>query len=258
VAYVIFDFLEIPKRNAKPRSQGITMILDQGLGYHSAKELMMAKEWIDIIKLGWGTPLVYPERFLKKKIKIYINNDIEVTNGGTFLELAYNQRKVDDFLKKMKEIGLTSIEVSNGIMDINHKNKAKLIKKAKDYGFKVYSEVGKKDPELDRKLSLEERIIEAKNDLKAGAFRVIMESRASGKLGIYNESYKVKEAFARKLVKELGLENLIFEAPQKSQQVWLILNFGKEVNLGNIKTDDVIPLETLRRGVRGDTFGKIS
>jgi phosphosulfolactate synthase len=218
---------------------------------------MMASNWIDIIKLGWGTPLVCPENFIKKKINVYKENKIEICTGGTFLEISYKQEKVDAFLKKMKELGFTAIEVSNGKLDIDKKNKANLIQNAKDFDFRVFSEIGKKDPIRDRELSLSERILEAKSDLRAGAEKVILEARSSGRLGIYDQSCNVRENFAKTLVKGIGLKNIIFEAPKKNQQVWLILNFGSNINIGNIKPESVISLETLRRGIRGDTFGKL-
>lgn len=242
----------------KTREQGITMVLDKGLSCATAENLMVANEWIDVIKLGWGTPLVFPEKSLKRKIKIYRENGIEVCNGGTLLEFAYKQGKINEFLNEGKEIGLTSIEVSSGKVNMSPREKAKIIEEALNHGFQVYSEVGKKDPRLDRRLSLKKRIMEAKNDLKAGARKVIIEARESGKLGIYDQSGNVKEVFAKRLAGQLGLENLIFEAPKKSQQVWLILTFGSEVNLGNIMPEDVFSLETLRRGIRGDTFDRIS
>lgn len=253
-----FNFLEIPQRTPKPRQQGITMVLDKGLGYGSAKDLMIGREWIDIVKLGWGTPLFFLESFLRRKIRLYERNGIEVSNGGTLLELAYTQDRIDVFFEKAKELGLTIVEVSNGKADISIGEKAELIKKAVSCGFKVYSEIGKKDPQADEALSLERRVEEARNDLKAGASKVILEARESGRIGIYDRLGNVKEDFVRSLVRETGLRNVIFEAPEKNQQVWLILNFGNEVNLGNIKPADVISLETLRRGIRGDTFGKIS
>ncbi len=254
---MVFKFLNIPKREKKPRNNGLTSVLDHGFGLQKAKDLINTHEWIDIIKLGWGTPIICSEDFLKKKINLYIDNEIEVCNGGTLMEIAYSQNKVEEFLEKMNELGFTSIEVSNGKLDIDCEQKGGLIKKAKSYGFKVYSEVGKKDPNLDRKLCLEDRVMEARSDLNAGATKVIMEARSSGKLGVFNENCTIREEFAREIVKGIGLENIIFEAPQKNQQVWLILNFGPSVNFGNIKPDDVIPLETLRKGIRGDTFGKI-
>lgn len=253
-----FTFLEFPERERKRREQGITMVLDKGLSCTYAENLMVANEWIDVMKLGWGTPLFFPEKALIRKIKIYRENGIEVSNGGTLLEFAYKQGKIDEFLREAKKIGLTSIEVSSGKVDIPLEEKRRIIKEAINRDFQVYSEVGKKDPTLDRKLSLKERVKEAKSDLKAGARKVILEARESGKLGIYDQSCNVKEEFARKLAWELGLKNVIFEAPKKNQQVWLVLNFGPEVNLGNIMPEDVISLETLRRGIRGDTFGRIS
>ncbi|MEJ2279485.1 MAG: phosphosulfolactate synthase, partial [Candidatus Lokiarchaeota archaeon] len=191
------------------------------------------------------------------KINLYKSHQIEVCNGGTLFEISYSQGKINEFFIKMKELGLSSVEISDGKIDIDSNEKGRIIEKAKNFGFKVYSEIGKKDPELDMKLNCKQRISHALNDLKVGARKVIMESRASGKLGIYDENCQVKENFVKKLVDGIGLDNIIFEAPRKNQQLWLILNFGSEVNLGNIKVKDVIPLETLRKGVRGDTFGKI-
>ena len=252
-----FNFVEIPKRTQKPREQGITMVLDKGLGCESAKNLIVGREWIDIIKLGWGTPLIFPESSLRRKIRLYKRNGIEVSTGGTLLEIVYTQGKIDEFFEKVKQLELTTIEVSNGKADISIEEKAELIKKAISYGFKVYSEVGKKDPKADEELSLEKRVEEAKNDLNAGATKVILEARESGRIGIYDKSGNIKEDFVKSLVRKIGLRNIIFEAPEKKQQVWLILNFGIKVNLGNIKPADVFSLETLRRGIRGDTFGKI-
>ncbi len=133
-----------------------------------------------------------------------------------------------------------------------------LIKEAKELGFEVFSEIGRKDPLKDAKLTLEDRIEEAQYDMAAGACKIIIEAREGGKgLGIYDDKGSVKEEMVESLVSEIGVENIIFEAPDKSQQVHLILNLGINVNLGNIRPDDVIPLETLRRGLRGDTLGKL-
>ncbi len=253
----MYSFLDIPYRDKKPREKGITMVLDKGYGLKQANDLMIAENWFDIVKLGWCTPLIFPENILKNKIKLYIENNIEVCTGGTFLEFAYNQNKFLDFLNLVKKIGFTSVEVSNGIINLDLETKAEIIKTLTNNNLKVYSEVGKKNPELDNKFNLEQRIIEAKNDLKNGAYKVIIEGRASGTLGIYDKNGSVKENMAHGLVDGLGLNNIIFEAPKKKQQVWLILNYGPDVNLGNINPNDVISLETLRKGLRGDTFGKI-
>lgn len=252
-----FPFLNLPERDIKKRKQGITMVLDKGLSCANAESLMDANEWIDVVKLGWGTSLIFPEKSLRRKIRIFRENGIDVSNGGTLLEFAYKQGKIDKFLDEAKKIGFTIIEVSTGKINIPYKEKTKIIEEALKQGFEVYSEIGKKDPTLDRKLSLKERVKEARKDLKAGVKKVIIEARESGKLGIYDQSCNVKEELAKKLVSELGLKNLIFEAPMKNQQAWLILNFGPNVNLGNIAPEDVFSLETLRRGIRGDTFGRI-
>ena len=164
----------------------------------------------------------------------------------------------EDPLEYCKQIGLDLIEVSNGVMPMTSEEKANIIRSANAMGFYVISEVGRKDPAEDRKLSLKDRILEARNDLEAGARHVIIEARESGKsLGVYDDKGGLKEDMARALAEEIGIEKIMFEAPDKNQQVHLILLFGSDVNLGNIRPEGVIPLETLRRGIRGDTFGKL-
>jgi phosphosulfolactate synthase len=252
-----FEFMDVLKRAEKPRENGLTMVLDKGLGYNAVQDLMEVADYIDIIKLGWGIPMLYPENTIRRKIKRYKENDIWVSNGGTIFEIAYSQRRTDAFLRYAKEIGMDSIEISDGSIDISREERTRIIEEAKDE-FKVFTEVGKKEPEKDAVLSIEKRIEEAKMDLEAGASYVIMEARESGRgIGIYDEVGRVKEGMTKALVEGIGLQNIIFETPEKSQQVYLILNLSSNVNLGNIKPDDVIPLETLRRGLRGDTLGKL-
>jgi len=253
-----FDIIEIIERAEKPRTKGLTMVLDKGLGIYRVQDLILDAPYIDIIKLGWATPRLFCEDIIRKKIELYRKHDIVVGNGGTLLEIAHQQGKIKQFLDYCQEIGLELIEVSNGIIPISTDEKADIIRRANSMGFYVISEVGKKDPAEDRKLSLKDRITEAQSDLDAGAHYVIIEARESGKdLGVYDDKGGLKEDMAKKLVKEIGIENIMFEAPEKSQQAGLILLFGSDVNLGNIKSEDVIPLETLRRGIRGDTCGKL-
>jgi len=253
-----FGFVDVITRTEKTRKKGLTMVLDKGLGPNQAQDLMQAAPYIDIIKLGWGTPRLSPEDVIRRKIKLYRNHNIKVGNGGTLLEIVYQQGKTELFLDYCRQMGLDLIEVSNGVMPISTEEKANIIRSANAAGFSVISEVGKKDPAEDRKLSLQDRIIEARSDLEAGARHVIIEARESGKsLGVYDDKGGLKEDMARTLVEEIGIEKIIFEAPDKNQQVNLILLFGSDVNLGNIRPEDVIPLETLRRGIRGDTFGKL-
>ena len=254
-----FEMITIPFREEKPRTKGLTTLLDRGLGYHAALDLVeQAADYIDLIKLGWGTSRLISEEAVRKKIALYKDNQIKVSNGGTILEIAYLQGKATQFFLAAREIGIDSIEVSNGVVSISREHKQKLINEACELGFEVFSEIGKKDPREDSEISLQERIEEAKRDMAAGASKVVIEAREGGKgIGIYDERGGVKEEMVASLVSEIGVDNIIFEAPDKSQQVYLILHLGASVNLGNIRTDDAIPLETLRRGLRGDTLGKL-
>ena len=254
-----FEMIGIIQRESKPRKTGLTMVLDRGMGFHAAEDLMeYASEYIDIIKLGWGTHRLCSEKVIRRKIELYRDNNIQVSNGGSLFELAYIQNKVSEFFLYAREIGLTAIEVSDGSIQLSRRDRSEVIRKGRDMGFVIYSEVGKKSPEEDAMLSIDYRIREARSDLEAGATRVIMEARESGKgIGVYDRTGRVKEAMVKRLAEAIGVENIIFEAPKKSQQVHLILNLTPMVNLGNIKPEDVIPLETLRRGLRGDTLGKL-
>ena len=253
-----FEIIEILSRSEKPRAKGLTMVLDKGLGLYQAKDLMEAASYIDIIKLGWGTPRLFSEKLIRKKIDLYKKNNIAVGNGGTFFEIAFQQGKTEAFYKYARDIGFNLIEISNGVISLNAEQKAEAIKCARKKGFTVISEVGKKEPLEDSRLSLQDRVAEALSDLRAGASHVIIEAREAGKsLGIYDDRGGVKEDLAQSLVREIGCDRIMFEAPEKSQQAYLVLHFGPDVNLGNIRPDDVIPLETLRRGIRGDTFGRL-
>ena len=253
-----FEFIKIPVRSEKPRTKGLTMVLDKGLGLHQVEDLMEAAPYIDIIKLGWGTSRLFSEKTIRAKVELYKKHNIYVGNGGTFFEIAHTQGKTEQFFNYCREIGFNLIEISNGSISLSSQTKSEAIRLAASLGFRVISEVGKKEPREDDKLTVEERIAEAQSDLQAGASQVIIEAREGGKsLGIYDDKGSVKEDMAQMLVKAIGVENIMFEAPEKSQQAYLILHFGTDVNLGNIRTDDVIPLETLRCGIRGDTFGRV-
>ena len=253
-----FEIIDLLARSEKPRSKGLTMVLDKGLGLYQAEDLMEAAPYIDIIKLGWGTPRLFSEKFIRNKVSLYKKHDIAVCNGGTFFEIAYQQNKTEAFYNYARDIGFNLIEISNGVISLSAEQKAEAIRCAREKGFTAISEVGKKEPLEDNKLSLQDRIAEARSDLSAGASRVIIEAREAGKsLGIYDDTGGVKEDIAQSLEREIGSEKIMFEAPEKSQQTYLVLHFGPDVNLGNIRPDDVIPLETLRRGIRGDTFGKL-
>jgi phosphosulfolactate synthase len=253
-----FELIKIPVRSEKPRTRGLTMVLDKGLGLHQAEDLMETAPYIDIVKLGWGTSRLFSEKTIRTKVSLYKKHNIYVGTGGTFFEIAHTQKKAEQFFDYCRELGFNLIEISNGSISLSPQAKSESISLARTMGFMVISEVGKKEPLEDDKLTIEERITEAQSDLHAGASQVIIEAREGGKsLGIYDDRGSVKEDMAQMLVKAIGVENIMFEAPEKSQQTYLILHFGTDVNLGNIRTDDVIPLETLRCGIRGDTFGKV-
>jgi phosphosulfolactate synthase len=254
-----FAMITIPPREEKPRSRGITSVLDKGLGSYAALDLVeQAAEYIDLVKLGWGTARLIAEETVKKKIALFTGNAISVCNGGTFLEIAHQQGKTGEFFESARRIGLNVIEVSNGVVPMGGEAKQKLIAQARSMGFEVVSEIGRKDPREDARLSIEERVEEAKSDMEAGASKIIIEAREGGKgLGIFDDRGDVKEDMVASLVEAIGPDNIIFEAPEKNQQTYLILKLGSMVNLGNIRPDDVIPLETLRRGLRGDTLGKV-
>jgi len=253
-----FDFLDTIDRTKKPRDKGITMVLDKGLGQNTAKDLMEFADYIDVIKLGWGTPRFCSEDKIKEKIKLYTDNGVLVSNGGTLFEIAYSSKKFDQFLNYAKKLGFTLLEIASGITAISRSDKEMYIKKAKDFGFEIFTEIGKKNPAEDTQLTIKQRIEEAKKDLEIGVSKIIIEGREGGKgIGVFDQNGNVKESMVNELVQGIGLENIIFEAPLKNQQVYFILNFGSDVNLGNIQSEDVLALETLRRGYRGDTFGKL-
>jgi len=238
----------------KPRSDGITMVIDTGLGLNAAKDLVQtASEYIDIIKLAFGTSRLIQENIVKKKIKLYNEYEIDVMPGGTFLEVAFAQGKLIDYLTEAKKLGFTAIEVSDGTISISDEDRSKIIKEAYNQGFKVLAEVGKKMKEED--LTGEEIAEGIKRDLELGVFKVIIESREAGKgIGFYDESGGIIEQKLEVAIKGIDVKNILFEAPHKNQQVYFIKRFGPNVNLGNIQPNEVIPLEALRQGLRADTL----
>jgi len=251
------NVIKIPagKRSSKPRTAGLTMVIDKGLGLHRLKDLIqVAGEYIDIIKLTFGTSAFYDEDFLREKNSLITSADIDVMPGGTFFEVAIWQRAVDAYLERAKQLGFSAIEVSDGTIDIALKARKKIIKKCLDKGFKVITEVGKKDPKEILPISLVHELI--REDLKSGAFKVIVEAREAGRgVGIFDQLGKIKEEEVDHIVAGVDDVNyLLWEAPLKNQQQALILRFGLNVNLGNIPPDEVLALEALRQGLRGDTL----
>jgi len=253
-----FNFL-LKEREEKPRQKGITMVLDKGLGLETAESLMnISGDYVDYLKFGWGTSIVHEQDIIKDKVAMYKSHNITPYTGGTLFELAYMNDKLEEFFQEAHDLGFEAIEVSDGSTTISHDKKLECIESAKKDGFEVLSEVGKKDPGLDKELSLDERIEYMQNELEAGSSLIIVEAREGGKnIGIYDNAGNAKEDEIDYILDNFDGNKILWEAPNKDQQVFFILKLGNDVNLGNVSTDDITSLETLRRGLRGDTVGKI-
>ena len=253
-----FNFL-LKEREEKPRQKGITMVLDKGLGLETAESLMnISGDYVDYLKFGWGRSIVHEQDIIKDKVAMYKSHNITPYTGGTLFELAYMNDKLEEFFQEAHDLGFEAIEVSDGSTTISHDKKLECIESAKKDGFEVLSEVGKKDPGLDKELSLDERIEYMQNELGAGSSLIIVEAREGGKnIGIYDKAGNAKEDEIDYILDNFDGNKILWEAPNKDQQVFFILKLGNDVNLGNVSTDDITSLETLRRGLRGDTVGKI-
>lgn len=250
----VFDF-PLPGRIQKPRNVGLTMVIDKGLGLAETKDLMdLAADYVDILKLTFGTSAFYDADLLKAKIKLVKSYGVDVFPGGTFLEIAILQGKVDTYLERAVELGFCGVEVSDGTISMSRKTRNEVIRKAQRAGLKVVSEVGKKDSRDGVAIcDLKEQVAQ---DIEAGVMKVIVEGRESGRgVGIYDHSGAIiQEALDEMAESENLVDMLLWEAPLKNQQSDLILRFGPNVNLGNILPSDVLALEALRVGLRGDTL----
>jgi len=245
------DFLTLPKRSSKPRETGITHVLDKGMGVEQIRDLFaICGEYVDIVKLGWGTGYVTPN--LKEKIAVYHELGIPVCFGGTLLEVALRQNKLDEYIRAVKEFGMEYIEVSDGTIAMAEADKLALLKRLTKEFAKVLSEVGSKDEQIV--IAPFKWVDSIKRELDAGAWKVITEGRESGTVGVYQPGGEVKEGLIDEIVSAVSPERLLIEAPIKKQQAWFIKQFGQNVNLGNIPPEEVISVETLRVGVRGDTL----
>jgi len=242
-------------RSVKPRTTGITMVIDKGLGLARLQDLLdTAGDYIDIIKLTFGTSAFYDKDYLRRKNELITSAGIEVMPGGTFLEVAFWQKNLAAYFQRAQELGFTAIEISDGTIDISLPQRREIIKQALDKGFKVITEVGKKDPRQALPISLTHELINS--DAECGAFKVIIEAREAGKgVGIYDSEGQIKEEEIDNIVAGVNdPEILLWEAPLKNQQQALIIRWGVNVNLGNIPPDEVLALEALRQGLRGDTL----
>ena len=235
----------------EPRSGGLTHVLDKGLGPHAWEDVLETSGvYIDIVKLGWGTAYVTPN--LRRKLDVLGGKPVVI--GGTFFEVVYVKDKVDEYKRWLTDLGLTHVEISDGTVEIPREEKLALIADlARD--FTVLSEVGSKDSDVNFAPYLWVQWI--KEELEAGAWKVITEARESGTAGIFRPTGEMRTGLIDEIVHDIDPGDLIFEAPTKSSQAWFVKEFGPEVNLGNIPPDEVIPLETLRLGLRGDTLKEV-
>ena len=244
------DFLTLPERSPKPRTTGITHVLDKGLGPSQVQDLLaVAAGSIDIVKLGWGTAAVTNN--LPAKVAAYQERGVPVCLGGTLLEVVLKQGKLEDYVRWVKGLGIDHVEVSDGTIALDHDEKLAVIKRlTKD--FTVLSEVGSKSENVI--FAPQRWVMMIEKELDAGAWKVITEGRESGTVGVYHADGAVKEGLIDEIRDAIDPGQLVFEAPGKKQQVWFIKHFGSDVNLGNIAPEEVISLETLRLGLRGDTL----
>lgn len=244
----------IDQRPTKPRQTGKTNVLDKGLGLEQLKmQLEACGEFIDVIKLGWGTSLVTPN--LKAKIDLIKSFDIEPCLGGTLFEYCYLTKKIENYVEFLKAHELTLIEVSDGTITIPQNEKNEIISRfAKE--FTVLSEVGSKDDKVV--VSPSKWVGQIKSELNAGAQGIILEGRESGTAGLYRGDGEIRMGLVEEVMESgVDIDKLIFEAPKKAHQVFMIEQYGRDVNMGNIAYEDVISLETLRLGLRSDTLCSI-
>jgi phosphosulfolactate synthase len=240
----------MPERPAKPRNSGLTMVMDKGLSIREAEDFMsVGSEYTDYVKLGFGTSLITPG--FEKKIKIYKKSGVIPYFGGTLFEAFIIRNMFREYIEFLDKHEIEMVEVSDGSYDIDHKRKIEYIKTLAGRG-SVISEVGSKKKDVI--YSPDEWVAMMRAELDAGSQKVIAEARESGTTGIYNEDGSINHKIINAISEQVKLENVIWEAPLKPQQVWFIKHFGANVNLGNIAPNEIIPLESLRCGLRGDTF----
>jgi phosphosulfolactate synthase len=242
-------FLTLPARSPRPRTAGLTHVLDPGVSPGTAADLLAGTaEFVDIWKTGWGTAYVDPR--LEQKLAVLAEHGVASCLGGTMLEIAWAQGASEECLAWAHRVGFHHVEVSRGTVPMTVADKHELVRRAADR-FAVITEVGAKDP--DQQHTLDQWRDEAATDREAGAHLVVAEGRQSGTVGIFDAGGDVREDVVEALVGAVGSEHVVFEAPRTGQQAWFVSRFGPDVNLGNIALDDVLGLETLRLGLRSDT-----
>jgi phosphosulfolactate synthase len=244
------DLFRNPTRTRKPREAGITHVLDKGLSVAEVQNLLeVAASYVDIVKFGWATSMVVEN--LDAKIEAFQHSGIDICCGGSLFEIALQRKKIDDYVAFLKHYNFRFVEISDGVIEIPPAEKLRHIERlAKD--FKVLSEVGSKDNKVV--VAPYRWVKQIKDELNAGAWKVVTEGRESGTVGLYRDSGEIRTGLIEEIQVQIDTAKLIFEAPQKAQQVWLVKHFGCNVNLGNIPPQEVISLETIRQGLRADTM----
>lgn len=245
-----YDLPFIPERPSIPREYGLTMMMDKGLGLPETESFVdSSAEYTDLVKFGFGTALI--TKNLSEKIRIYKDAGIEPYFGGTLFEMFAVRNKVDDYLRFADKFGIETVEISDGSMKMDPLEKVRIIKQFAS-GKRILSEVGTKVKGVE--IPNEDWVLHMKAELDAGAWKVIAEARESGTIGIYNPDGSANRDLIDAIMKEISVDDVLWEAPNKAQQVMFIKLIGQNVNLGNIAPHEVVALEALRRGMRGDTF----
>ena len=245
-----FNVPFIPERTSKPREAGLTMMMDKGLSIAEVESFCeTSADFTDLVKFGFGTALI--TKNLKEKIKLYRDAGVEPYFGGTLFEMFYVRNLVDDYKKFVDEFDINTIEISDGSMKMSPDEKVEMIRKFTGTK-RVLSEVGTKVKGVE--ISNEDWVLFMKTELEAGAWKVIAEARESGTIGIYDSEGEANRELIDDIMKEISVNDILWEAPNKAQQTMFIKMLGANVNLGNIAPNEVVSLEALRCGMRGDTF----
>jgi phosphosulfolactate synthase len=247
-----FHLEQIPQRTVRPRTFGLTMVYDKGLSVGEARNLVSgAGPHVDLVKLAFGTPLV--STGLHEKIKLFMDAGIPVYFGGLLFEAFLIRNQFNDYLRLLKEYDISYIEVSDGSVDIPHVEKCGYIEKLSKYGT-VLSEIGSKDKDREHITPPYQWIKLMQSELEAGATYIVAEARETGTVGIYRNSGEVREGLVQEILTKVPAEKILWEAPQKDQQLYFLTLIGANANLGNINANEVVALEAMRLGLRGDSF----
>jgi len=246
-----YSLSNLPERTNKPREVGYTMAMDRGLSIREAEDFVsVSGEYVDIIKLGWATSYVTPK--LMQKLKIYKEAGVPTYFGGTLFEAFVVRGQFEDYQRLLDKFGMTFAEVSDGSIELDHDIKCDFINTLSEQ-VTVLSEVGSKD--VEKIIPPYKWIKLMQKELDAGSWKIIGEARESGNVGLFRSTGEVRSGLVEEILTKIPFERIIWETPRKEQQAWFIKLLGPNVNLGNIAPTEIIPLETLRLGLRGDTFG---